>query len=212
MNSSSTGVTVIGHFRVLKGTSFLVKMISICKRMKTHLRIKGWALHTYIHTYILYWLVPTGLFRVNFTLLNLVLIQRPGVTRKWSSAWWVKHKSGWPLQFDPSGGRVGKGPAKTSVFPSRSLPLGTFRAKRAQRWSARRNGCFHRLKISQRNIEFRQINEAYLLLYFFRQVWKETRICGSPSQAALCDSIWEIGQHPPIFESSLMSFPVGSET
>ena len=155
MNSSSTGVTVIGHFRVLKGTSFLVKMISICKRMKTHLRIKGWA-------------------------LNLVLIQRPGVTRKWSSAWWVKHKSGWPLQFDPSGGRVGKGPAKTSVFPSRSLPLGTFRAKRAQRWSARRNGCFHRLKISQRNIEFRQINEAYLLLYFFRQVWKETRICGSP--------------------------------
>ena len=23
---------------------------------------------TYIHTYILYWLVPTGLFRVNFTL------------------------------------------------------------------------------------------------------------------------------------------------
>ena len=27
-------------------------------------------LHTYIHTYILYWLVPTGLFRVNFTLQN----------------------------------------------------------------------------------------------------------------------------------------------
>ena len=26
--------------------------------------------HTYIHTYILYWLVPTGLFRVNFTLQN----------------------------------------------------------------------------------------------------------------------------------------------
>ena len=24
----------------------------------------------YIHTYILYWLVPTGLFRVNFTLQN----------------------------------------------------------------------------------------------------------------------------------------------
>ena len=73
------------QFKVLKGTSFLVKMIFICKRMKTHLRIKGWA-------------------------LKLVLIQRPGVTRKWSSAWWVKHKSGWPLQFDPSGGRVGKDP------------------------------------------------------------------------------------------------------
>ena len=26
--------------------------------------------NTYIHTYILYWLVPTGLFRVNFTLQN----------------------------------------------------------------------------------------------------------------------------------------------
>ena len=24
----------------------------------------------YIHTYILYWLVPTGLFRINFTLQN----------------------------------------------------------------------------------------------------------------------------------------------
>ena len=156
-------------------------MISICKRMKTHSHIKGWA-------------------------LNFVLIQRPGVTRKWSSAWWVKHQSWWPLQFDPSGGRVGKDPAKTSVFPSRSLPLGTFRAKLPQRWRARRNGCFHRLKIFQLNIQFRQINEAYLLLYFFRQVWKETRIYGHSSQAALCDSIWEIEQHPPILESSLGVF------
>ena len=154
MNIPSTCVTVIGHFRVLKGTTFLVKMIFICKRMKTHSHIKGWA-------------------------LNLVLIQRPGVTRKWSSAWWVKHQSWWPLQFDPSGGRVGKEPAKTSVFPSRSLPLGTFRAKLPQRWRARTNGSFHRLKIFQLNIQFRQINEAYLLLYFFRQVWKETRIYGS---------------------------------
>ena len=38
---ASTGVTAIGHFQVLKGTSFLEKMIFICKRMKTHLRIKG---------------------------------------------------------------------------------------------------------------------------------------------------------------------------
>ena len=52
-------------------------------------------------------------------------------------------------------------------------------AKRPQRWRARRNGYFHRLKISQLNTEFKQINEAHLLLYFFRQVWKETRIYGS---------------------------------
>ena len=39
-------------------TTFLVKMSFICMRMKNHFHIKGWA-------------------------LNLVLIQRPGETRKW---------------------------------------------------------------------------------------------------------------------------------
>ena len=32
--------------------------------------VSGTVLMPYIHTYILYWLVPTGLFRVNFTLQN----------------------------------------------------------------------------------------------------------------------------------------------
>ena len=41
-----------------KCTTFLVKMSLICMRMKNHFHIKGWA-------------------------LNLVLIQRPGGTRKW---------------------------------------------------------------------------------------------------------------------------------
>ena len=53
----------IGHFRVLKTLTFkcktfLVKMSFICIRLKHYFHIKGWA-------------------------LNLVLIQRPGGTRKW---------------------------------------------------------------------------------------------------------------------------------
>ena len=47
------------HFQnEAKCTTFLVKMSFICRRMKNHFHIKGWA-------------------------LNLVLIQRPGGTRKW---------------------------------------------------------------------------------------------------------------------------------
>ena len=47
------------HFQnEAKCTTFLVKMSLICIRMKNHFHIKGWA-------------------------LNLVLIQRPGGTRKW---------------------------------------------------------------------------------------------------------------------------------
>ena len=47
------------HFQnETKCTTFLVKMSFICMRMKNHFHIKGW-------------------------LLNLVLIQRPGGTRKW---------------------------------------------------------------------------------------------------------------------------------
>ena len=55
---------IIGHFRVPKTLTFkmrptsLVKMNLICIRMKNHFHIKGCA-------------------------LNLVLIQRPGGTRKW---------------------------------------------------------------------------------------------------------------------------------
>ena len=48
------------HFKnEAKCTNFHVKMSFICMRMKNHFHIKGWA-------------------------LNLVLIQRPGGTRKWS--------------------------------------------------------------------------------------------------------------------------------
>ena len=48
------------HFQNdVKCTTFLVKMSHVCTRMKNHFHIKGWA-------------------------LNLVLIQRPGGTRKWS--------------------------------------------------------------------------------------------------------------------------------
>ena len=60
---------LIGHFQVpklnphfqneAKCTTFLVKMSFICRRIKNHFHIKCWA-------------------------LNLVLIQRPGGTRKWS--------------------------------------------------------------------------------------------------------------------------------
>ena len=47
------------HFQnVAKCTTFLVKMSFICVRMNTHFHIKGWA-------------------------LNLVLMQRPGESRKW---------------------------------------------------------------------------------------------------------------------------------
>ena len=47
------------HFQnEAKCTTFLVKMSFICTRMKIYFHIKGWA-------------------------LNLVLIQRPGVTQKW---------------------------------------------------------------------------------------------------------------------------------
>ena len=47
------------HFQnEAKCTTFLVKMSFICTRMKSHFHIKGWA-------------------------LNLLLLQRPGGTRKW---------------------------------------------------------------------------------------------------------------------------------
>ena len=50
------------HFQnETRRTTFLVKMSFICMRMKNHFQIKGWA-------------------------LNLVLIQRPGGTRKWPIA------------------------------------------------------------------------------------------------------------------------------
>ena len=59
--------TQIGHFRVPKTLTskmrpstqpFLWKWVEICMRMKNHFHVKGWS-------------------------LNLVLIQRPGGTRKW---------------------------------------------------------------------------------------------------------------------------------
>ena len=67
LNSLSSVINQIGHFRVPKNphfqneakcTIFLSKMTFICMRMKNSFHIKGWA-------------------------LNLVLIQRPGETRKW---------------------------------------------------------------------------------------------------------------------------------
>ena len=68
LNSLSSVINRIGHFRVPKNphfqneakcTIFLAKMSFICMRMKNYFHIKGWA-------------------------LNFVLIQRPGETRKWS--------------------------------------------------------------------------------------------------------------------------------
>ena len=63
-------VIQLGHFRVPKTLTFLVKMSFICMRMKNHFHIKGWA-------------------------LNLVLIQGPGGTRKWPlqilPRWWYNN-------------------------------------------------------------------------------------------------------------------------
>ena len=73
LKSVSRELNAIGHFPSSKNphfqneakcTTFLVKMIFICMRMKKHFHIKGWA-------------------------INLVLIQRPGVTRKWPFALYI---------------------------------------------------------------------------------------------------------------------------
>ena len=47
---------------------FIPKYMTIFLQTRIYMRTKK--AHIYIHTYILYWLVPTGLFRVNFTLQN----------------------------------------------------------------------------------------------------------------------------------------------
>ena len=47
---------------------------------------------TYIHTYILYWLVPTGLFRVNFTLQNYKPSRLASLTFKMASKVFIKFR------------------------------------------------------------------------------------------------------------------------